>query len=56
MIAVLHWLPRWLLRMLDGWSHRVAQRRARERQRRWLARTAKPAAEPVVYHLKPWRD
>jgi hypothetical protein len=38
MMAVLHWLPRSLLRMLDAWSYRVAQRRARERQRRWLAR------------------
>ena len=59
MIAVLHWLPQWLLRALDAWSHRVAQRRARERQRRWLARRAKPAQAPVapaVYHLKPWRD
>ncbi|MEJ5992144.1 hypothetical protein WG902_19235 [Ramlibacter sp. PS3R-8] len=59
MIAVLHWLPRWLLRALDRWSHRVAQRRGLERQRRWLARGAKPVAAgpaPAVYHLKPWRD
>ena len=56
MIALIHWLPQPLLRALDGWSRRVARRRAQERQRRWLARRAKPAPEPVVYHLKPWRD
>ena len=57
-IAVLHLLPQALRRVLDGWSHRVAQRRARERQRKWLARTVKPAAAPApqVYHQKPWRD
>lgn len=59
MIAVLHWLPQGLVRALDGWSYRVAQRRAQERQRKWLARRAKPAEAapaPAVYHLKPWRD
>jgi hypothetical protein len=58
MLAVLHWLPQGLLRALDAWSHRVARRRAQERQRRWLARTAKPVqpAAATVYHLKPWRD
>jgi hypothetical protein len=56
--AVIHFLPQWLLRTLDGWSHRVALRRAQERHRKWLARTSKPAeaAVPMVYHLKPWRD
>ena len=50
-------LPSPLLRVLDGWSHRVAQRRARARQQRWLQAQAAPAAEaPVKYHLKPWRD
>jgi hypothetical protein len=33
-------LPGPLLRLLDGWSHRVALRRARERQQRWAARQA----------------
>lgn len=50
-------LPRPLLRLLDAWSHRVARRRAEERQRRWLQRKAvaqQTAGE--VYHLKPWRD
>jgi hypothetical protein len=58
MAVVIHFLPQWLLRSLDGWSARVARRRAEERRRRWLARTGKPveAAAPTVYHLKPWRD
>ena len=54
-------LPGPLLKALDAWSHRVARRRAAERQRLWLQRKAAtgapqqpPAAE--VYHLKPWRD
>ena len=56
MTMVIHLLPQWVLRTLDGWSHRVAQRRARERQRKWLARRA-PVTQPAqVYHLKPWRD
>lgn len=50
-------LPSPLLRVLDGWSYRVAQRRARARQQKWLQRQAAPAPEaPVEYHLKPWRD
>lgn len=52
-------LPSPLLRVLDGWSHRVAQRRARARQRQWLQAQAQaaPAADASVkYHLKPWRD
>jgi hypothetical protein len=50
-------LPSPLVRVLDAWSHRVAQRRFRERQQRWLQRNAAPAAPaPVKYHLKPWRD
>lgn len=50
-------LPGPLLRALDAWSHRIARRRAEERQRLWLQREAAakaPAQE--VYHLKPWRD
>jgi hypothetical protein len=56
--AVIHLLPQWVLRTLDGWSHRVALRRAQERHRKWLARTGKSVATraPTVYRLKPWRD
>jgi hypothetical protein len=54
---VVNHLPQWLVRSLDAWSYRVARRRARERQRRWLARTAAPQpAARTAYHLKPWRD
>jgi hypothetical protein len=51
-------LPAPLLALLDAWSHRVAQRRLRERQQRWLQRKAAPvaAAPEVKYQLKPWRD
>ncbi|HVE54576.1 MAG TPA: hypothetical protein VNB23_14445 [Ramlibacter sp.] len=51
-------LPRPLLVLLDAWSHRVARRRARERQRKWLQSRAAPPAQPdaPAYHLKPWRD
>jgi hypothetical protein len=54
-------LPGPLLRALDAWSHRIARRRAEERQRLWLQRKARAAAPqqapaPEVYHLKPWRD
>ena len=56
MTVVIHLLPGWVLRTLDGWSHRVAQRRAQERQRKWLARRAPAAQAAQVYHLKPWRD
>ena len=59
MTAVVHFLPQPLLRVLDAWSHRIAQRRARERQRKWLARVAKPVvAAPTLaeYRLRPWRD
>lgn len=37
---LLRGLPGPLLRMLDAWSHRVAMRKARERQQRWAARQA----------------
>jgi hypothetical protein len=46
-------VPAALLRVLDDWSHRVAQRRAQERQRK--AKLPK-AAPRIAYHLKPWRD
>ena len=53
----IRFLPGPLLAVLDAWSHRVAQRRARERRQRWLQRDAAPAAIPrVQYRLKPWRD
>jgi hypothetical protein len=51
-------LPRPLLSALDAWSHRVARRRAAERQRKWEQRKAgagKPEAG-IPYQLKPWRD
>lgn len=54
---VLQYLPGALVSVLDAWSHRVAQRRARARQQRWLQRQAAPAAESAAqYQLKPWRD
>jgi hypothetical protein len=54
---VVQFLPGALVSVLDAWSHRVAQRRARARQQRWLQRQAAPAADPAVkYQLKPWRD
>ena len=50
-------LPRPVLGLLDAWSHRVAQRRARQRQLQWQQRQATPAAQQEVkYHLRPWRD
>ena len=55
---VLHALPGPLLNLLDAWSHRVARRRAQQRQQKWLQRKAAktPAAPVAAYHLKPWRD
>jgi hypothetical protein len=38
-------LPPPLLRTLDGWAHRQAQRRAQERRDAWLLRQAERAAE-----------
>lgn len=51
-------LPGPLLSVLDAWSHRVARRRAQQRQQKWLRRQAGRGAQPqpVRYHLKPWRD
>ena len=54
---LLHLLPVSVIGALDAWSHRVAQRRAAERQRRWLERKAPPVAVPeTAYQLRPWRD
>jgi len=58
--AALRRLPAPVRRALDAWSHRVARRRALERQRAWQRRKA-AAATPVpvtgeAYHLQPWRD
>ena len=55
---VLHALPRPLLGLLDAWSHRIALRRAQQRQQKWQRRQAAPVPrpEPARYHLKPWRD
>ncbi len=51
-------LPAPLVNLLDAWSHRIARRRAQQRQRKWLQRkAAQAAATPAAtYHLKPWRD
>lgn len=54
-------VPGPLLRQLDAWSHRQAQRRQLQRQEAWQARKA-PAAAPelpvafVAYKMKHWRD
>lgn len=37
-------LPAAVLRALDDWSHRVAQRRAQQRRAQWLQRRAAAAA------------
>lgn len=37
---LLRGLPGPLVRLLDAWSHRVAMRKARERQERWTRRQA----------------
>jgi heme exporter protein D len=53
----LNLLPRPVLRLLDGWSHRLALRKRLERQQRWQRRNAPPVVEqPVQYKLRPWRD
>jgi hypothetical protein len=36
-------LPGPVIGMLDAWSHRIAQRRARQRQQKWLQRRAAAA-------------
>ena len=56
---VMQHLPNRLVRALDAWSHRIARRRAEERQRRYLERKAaahKAPAPAAPYRLKPWRD
>jgi hypothetical protein len=42
---VVRLLPAPLLRALDAWAHRQAQRRAQERRDAWLLRQAERAAE-----------
>jgi len=37
--TLLRVLPGPVLRLLDGWSYRRAQRRAREREERWATRS-----------------
>lgn len=54
---VVRHLPSPLLGLLDAWSHRIARRRAAQRQRKWLQRKAAIAADPATkYRLQPWRD
>jgi hypothetical protein len=58
-LHALRLLPGSLRGALDAWSHRVARRRALERQRKWQqVRTGGSggSAAVVAYHLKPWRD
>ena len=51
-------LPAPMLALLDSWSHRVARRRAEQRQRLWLKNGAGPVTPPAApaYRLQPWRD
>ena len=49
-------LPGPLVTLLDAWSHRVARRRARQRQQLWSQRAAPAAPVEAKYKLKPWRD
>ena len=49
-------LPRPVLGALDAWSHRVAQRRAEQRIRRWQQRLPSETDSTIAYKLKPWRD
>jgi len=39
-VQVVRHLPKWLVRPLDAWSYRLAQRRAQQRHQKWLARQA----------------
>jgi hypothetical protein len=58
-LQALRLLPASVHSALDAWSHRVARRRALERQRKWQqvrnGGSGTPAAV-ATYHLKPWRD
>lgn len=53
---VLHLLPAPLLRALDAWSHRVAQRRLEERRARWLQRRGAVTGVPMDFHVKALGD
>lgn len=48
-------LPAPVLRALDAWSHRVAQRRAQQRREQWLQRRAASAAT-LAYKAKVLGD
>ncbi len=48
-VQVVRVLPAPLLRLLDAWSYRVAQRRARARQEQWTRRQAAKPATPLPY-------
>lgn len=50
---VLRLMPTQLHKALDAWSYGVAQKRAQQRR---LAAQPRPAATPIAYKLKPWRD
>ena len=58
---VLQVLPRPLLALLDGWSHRRAQARARRRLAAWQRQKAAKAQHVASladhpFIPKPWRD
>jgi hypothetical protein len=46
-------MPTRLLKALDAWSYRIAQKRAQQRR---LAAQPRTQAAAVEYKLKPWRD
>lgn len=48
-------IPTLLLRALDGWAQRQAQRRAQERRDAWMLRQAERAAE-LEFRFKPLGD
>lgn len=57
---LLRCVPRPVVGLLDAWSRHLARQHAARRQGAWQRRRAAaakpPAAEPVAYRLRPWRD
>jgi hypothetical protein len=52
---VVRHLPAPLVKLLDAWSHRLAQRRAAQRRQKWLQRQAAPTAT-LDFHVKALGD